>query len=124
MLPKVICAEKLFAAVALPKLVHFLEVANALFPVLVGSMARCGSTRASPVSRELLTTVSTRVCFTGAIRTVVERTIIAIQGRATPAVSANVKTILVAFGLILVLESISAERTFILLLGFVRPVDD
>lgn len=109
MLPEVVCAEEFLAAVAFPKFVDFLEVANALFPVLVGSVSRGRSTGASPVPGELLAAVTTRVCFTGAVGTVVESTIIAIQGRATPAVSANVKTVLVAFCLVLVLESISAE---------------
>lgn len=121
-LPEVICPEKLFAAVALAEFVNFLEMADALFPVLVGGMARRRGPWAATISWELLTAVAACVCLAGAVGAVMEGTVISVQSRAAPAVSAYVKTVLMAFGLVLVLESVSTKRAFVLLLRLVRPI--
>jgi hypothetical protein len=122
MLAKMIRAIKLFAAVAFPKLVNFLQVAYTLLPVLVTDVPRRRGPRAAATPGELFPTVATGISLARSVCAVMERAIVPAQCGTAPAVTTYMEAVLMAFCLILVLEAIATEAALILLLGLMRAV--
>lgn len=120
-LTEVVCAVKLLGRVALPKLVHLLEVTDALFPILVSGSFLHGT----PVARagrragagEFVSTVAAGISLARAVGGLVEGTVVARQRRARPRMTSHMQRILVAFSLILILEAVAAKVALILLLS-------
>jgi len=130
-LPEVVGPVELLARVALAELVHVLEVPDARLPVRVGDVPpspspsagrRGGGGGMSSRARELLAAIPTHVGVAGTRGAVVEGALVARQRGARPAVPPNVEGVLVALGLVLVLEAVAAEGAFELLFGFVGAV--
>lgn len=69
MLPEMVSTEELLARVALPELVHLLQMAQSVVPVLLRRKACTASTTAAC---KLFAAVSARVSFTGAVCALVE----------------------------------------------------
>lgn len=120
-LPEMISPVEFLACVALPELVHILQVVDAQFPVRVGNESSRGRCRV-PRASELLATIPANVCVAGTGGAIVECPLVARQCRARPAMATNMQRILVSFGLVLVLETVAAKRTLVLFLCFMRTM--
>lgn len=119
MLSEVVGSEKLLARVAFAELVHFLQMPEARLPVL---LCRLASAPSRAAATELVTTEATYVRFAWLVCALVESVVVAVfeQSRAGPAVSPHVETVLMALGLVLVLEAVATERAFVLLFSLMR----
>lgn len=92
---------------------------NALLPVLVaGKPALVRRSRRS-IPREFIPTISTRIGLPGPGSALMEGPFVGSQCGARPTVPANVKRVLVPFGLVLVFEAVTTVGAFILLLKLV-----
>jgi len=109
-LSEVIGSEELLGLVALPKLVDAGKVIDALRPVWLGVVWKLFSAIAACIAHRPSCALRTG---RGAR---VEGGLVAGNGRARPGVSSKVERILMALGLIFVLEAIVAELARILLL--------
>jgi hypothetical protein len=124
-LAEVICAEKLLGRIALAELVYSLEMLVALFNVLLGGISWHDTTVQGPAARaharpgKVESAVTAGVSFTRPIRWVVKGPVVAWQGGARPGVPPHMQRVLVAFCLILVLESVATIIALILFLSFV-----
>lgn len=127
-LAEVVCTEELLARVALAELVHLLEVAYALLPVLVRRRthrdASAGRSRSDgrPAAVVVLAAVAARVGLARMGRALVECTVVALQGRTRPAVSPHMQAILMPLHFVLVLEAVAAEGALVLLLCLMSAV--
>lgn len=115
MLSKMVRSEELLAGITLAELVHLLQMAESVVPVVFCGLAVAA---AATAARKLIPAIATSVSFAWPIATFVECLIIAcnMQGRARPAMPPNMQAVLMTFCLILVLEAISTKGAFILLL--------
>jgi hypothetical protein len=77
MLPEVVSAVELLAAVALSKLVRFLEVPYPILPVLVCDRATRPIRQEPPRPGVLFAAVAACICLARPIGTLVKRTVIA-----------------------------------------------
>ena len=81
-LSKVVRPVELFGRVALSELVHFLQMFDTLFPILVGSMSRrvsaveCATSWATPRTLKLVSAIAAGVGFAWSIGRVVESTVV------------------------------------------------
>lgn len=121
-LPEMIGPVEFLACVALPELVHILQVVDAQFPVRVGNESSRGRCRV-PRASELLATIPANVCVAGAGGAIVECPLVARQCRARPAMATDMQRVLVSFGLVLVLETVAAKRALVLFLRFMCTVE-
>jgi hypothetical protein len=127
MLAEVIRSVELLRRVALAELVHILQMAYPLFPILLRSMSwrhtTAQGTAAWPASRpsKLFTTVPASVGLTRPGRRFVERPVVSRQCRTRPGVTAYMERVLVTLGLVLVLETIGAVVTSVLFLSCMCP---
>lgn len=114
-----ICAVKFLARVAFAKFVHFLQMFQSFFPILLSWLPWSPNTA---TALEFFSAIAACVGFSRPIGTLVECAVVARekQRRARPTMPSHMKTILVALCFILVLESIATKRTFVLLLGLMR----
>lgn len=121
-LSEMVGAEKLLAAVALAELVCCLEMAHTLLPILIVGVARNTVHPELAVALKVFAAVSAGIKLATASLVLVESLGVVVQGLAAPAMSADVQTVLVALGLILVLEAVATVQALILLFSFMSTV--
>jgi hypothetical protein len=117
MLPEMIRPEKLLGMVAFPELMHLLQVSYSEIPVLLCCYSHLGSwrRRGDARTREIFATISTRICLIWTGWRCVECGRVTRKRSARPRMAAKMQRILVSFCFILVLETIGAICTFVLL---------
>lgn len=118
MLTEVVCAEEFLVDVALSKFVHDVEMLNALVPIRwVVELAPTISASIGGSGWRILSVVCDRHHRGG--RGWMERHIETGEGSTRPRMTAKVQGVLMALGLILILEAICAVYTLVLFLSFV-----
>lgn len=117
-LTEVVGPVKFFAAVAFPEFVVCCEVMDPLIPVLVRCCASHPSRSHRSGALEISPTITARIGLTWTVSALVERLTVARERFAAPAVTANVKAVLVSLRLVFVLEAVATIQTFVLLFGF------
>ncbi|KAK5629229.1 hypothetical protein RRF57_004944 [Xylaria bambusicola] len=117
MLSEVICAIEFFARVALPELMSFLQMLQSHVPITL-SCVPC--TCSSPTAHKFFTAIAAGIGLAGPVLTFVKSSVKPghEKCRTGPAMASDVQTILVAFSLVLVLETITTERALVLFLSF------
>lgn len=118
-LAEVVGTEELLAAVALPELVHLLQMPDSFLPILVCDVPMCRSAGRDTAPGEVLAAVAAGIRFAGPVCALVERPVECLERRAAPTMPPHVKAVLVALSLVLVLEAVAAEVALILLFLFV-----
>lgn len=115
-------AIKFLVAVAFPELVHLLEVASPFLQVLAGDLSRRRRHQCPSASRKFLAAVATCIRFARPVGTLMERSLVAGECGAAPAMWPNMEAVLVPLRFVFVLEPVATIQTFVLFLRFVCTV--